>query len=118
MVKVGGPKMNTTSRRDFILSMTVAGAALDLSRSPVIAAPTRVPRTPVALKQVRHSLTREQRSVLSCHVQQWMKEREAGQYLKQRHSQSEVTVRDVRDNSIVVIDGSKIVELAKSRPSR
>jgi hypothetical protein len=65
--------MNTTSRRELILSMAVAGAALDLSRSPVIAAPTRVPRTPVALEQVRHSLAREQHSVQFRHVQKWMK---------------------------------------------
>ena len=34
---------------------------------------------------------------------------EAGKYLKQKQPQSEISVRDVRDNSVTVIDGGKIV---------
>ena len=34
---------------------------------------------------------------------------EAGKYLKQMQPQSEVSIRDVRDNSITVIDGKTIV---------
>jgi FMN-dependent NADH-azoreductase len=33
----------------------------------------------------------------------------AGKYLKQMQPQSEVSVRDLRDNSITVIDGATIV---------
>jgi hypothetical protein len=36
---------------------------------------------------------------------------EAGKYLKQRQPQSEVSVRDIRDNSITVIDCETIVAL-------
>jgi hypothetical protein len=36
---------------------------------------------------------------------------EAGEYLKQLHPQREVTVRDVRDNSILVIEREKSVVL-------
>jgi hypothetical protein len=34
---------------------------------------------------------------------------EAGEYLKQMQPQNEVTVRDIRDNSITVIGGEKSV---------
>jgi hypothetical protein len=34
---------------------------------------------------------------------------EAGRYLKQMQPQSEIMVRDVRDNSVTVIEGEKIV---------
>jgi hypothetical protein len=37
---------------------------------------------------------------------------EAGKYLKQKHPQCDVRVRDIRDNSVTVIDGGMIVELA------
>jgi hypothetical protein len=37
---------------------------------------------------------------------------EAGEYLKQMHPQNEVTVRDVRDNSIMMIEREKSVVLA------
>jgi hypothetical protein len=42
---------------------------------------------------------------------------EAGIYLKRKQPQSEVSVRDVRDNSSTVIDGEKIVafDLAAAR---
>jgi hypothetical protein len=36
---------------------------------------------------------------------------EAGKYLKQKQPQSEVSIRDIRDNSVTVIDGEKIVSL-------
>jgi hypothetical protein len=36
---------------------------------------------------------------------------EAGRYLKQKQPQSEISVRDVRDNSVTVIDGGKLVSL-------
>jgi len=36
---------------------------------------------------------------------------EAGKYLKLMQPQSEVTVRDIRDNSVTVIDGEKVVAL-------
>ena len=36
---------------------------------------------------------------------------EAGKYLKQKQPQSEISVRDIRDNSVTVIDGGKIVSL-------
>ena len=36
---------------------------------------------------------------------------EAGKYLKQMHPQSEVSVRDIRDDTVTVIDGATIVAL-------
>jgi hypothetical protein len=36
---------------------------------------------------------------------------EAGEYLKQMQAQNEVTVRDIRDNSITVIEKEKSVVL-------
>ena len=36
---------------------------------------------------------------------------EAGKYLKQKQPQSEISVRDIRDNSVTVIDGGKLVSL-------
>jgi FMN-dependent NADH-azoreductase len=36
---------------------------------------------------------------------------EAGKYLKQKQPQSEVSVRNLRDNSITVIDGENIVAM-------
>jgi hypothetical protein len=36
---------------------------------------------------------------------------EAGKYLKQKQPQSEVSVRDIRDNSSTMIDGAPIVAL-------
>jgi hypothetical protein len=36
---------------------------------------------------------------------------EAGKVLKQKQPQSEVSIRDFRDNSITTIDGEKIVAL-------
>jgi hypothetical protein len=36
---------------------------------------------------------------------------EAGRYLKQMQAPSEITVRDVRDNSVTVIEEGKIVAL-------
>jgi hypothetical protein len=36
---------------------------------------------------------------------------EAGKYLKQMQPKSEVTIRDLRDNSVTVIDGEKIIAL-------
>jgi hypothetical protein len=36
---------------------------------------------------------------------------EAGEYLKQMQPQSEIVVRDLRDNSVTVIEGEKIVAL-------
>jgi hypothetical protein len=44
---------------------------------------------------------------------------EAGRYLKQMQPQSEIMVRDVRDNSVTVIEGEKIVasgSVAVSKP--
>jgi hypothetical protein len=40
---------------------------------------------------------------------------EAGRFLKHKQPQSEISVRDVRDGSVVVIDGAKIVELDAAR---
>jgi hypothetical protein len=36
---------------------------------------------------------------------------EAGKYLKQKQPQSDVRVRDIRDNSVAVVDGRTIVGL-------
>jgi hypothetical protein len=36
---------------------------------------------------------------------------EAGRYFKQKQPQSDVSVRDVRDNSVMMIDGENIVAL-------
>jgi len=36
---------------------------------------------------------------------------EAGKYLKQGNPKSEISVRDIRDNSVTVIDGEKLVSL-------
>jgi FMN-dependent NADH-azoreductase len=36
---------------------------------------------------------------------------EAGKYFKQAQPQSEVSIRDVRDNSVTVIDGELVVAL-------
>jgi hypothetical protein len=36
---------------------------------------------------------------------------EAGKYLKQIHPQSKVSIRDIRDDTVTVIDGAKIVAL-------
>ena len=36
---------------------------------------------------------------------------EAGKYLKQMQPQSEVSVRDIRDNTLTVIDGAAIAAL-------
>jgi hypothetical protein len=43
---------------------------------------------------------------------------EAGRYLKQMQPQSEIMVRDVRDNSVTVIEGEKIVASVSVAVSR
>jgi hypothetical protein len=43
---------------------------------------------------------------------------EAGRYLKQMQAQSEIMVRDVRDNSVTVIEEGQIVALDLVRVSK